>query len=105
VAFRIFVCCLLIVAGSTGAHAHWSQADNDKFMGDCVSSCQANPNVPLNRRGQCKAYCTCSSGLMGKVYPDYATVNAVTTKEPQSPVLQRAYEIFDFCHRRAFGKP
>jgi hypothetical protein len=40
---------------------------------------------------------------MGKVYPDYAAVNAVTTKEPQSPVLQRAYEIFDFCHRRTFG--
>jgi hypothetical protein len=40
---------------------------------------------------------------MEEVYPDYATVNAVTTKEPQSPVLQRAYEIFDFCYWRAFG--
>jgi hypothetical protein len=42
---------------------------------------------------------------LGKVYPDYATVNAITMKEPQSPVLQRAYEIFDFCYRRAFGQP
>jgi hypothetical protein len=42
---------------------------------------------------------------MGKVYPDYATVNAVTAKEPHSPVLQRAHEIFDFCYRRAFAKP
>ena len=100
---RMFACCLLVVASAPAAHAHWSKADNDKFMDDCVSSCQANPNVPQGRRGQCKAYCTCSAGLMGKVYPDYAAVNAVTTKEPQSPVLQRAYEIFDFCHRRAFG--
>ena len=94
--FRIFACSLLFVAGSTGAHAHWSKANNDKFIGDCVSSCQANPNVPVGRRGLCKAYCTCSSGLMEEVYPDYATVNAVTTKEPQSPVLQRAYHLLAF---------
>jgi hypothetical protein len=85
--FRMFACGLLIIASAPVAHAHWSKADNDKFMDDCVSSCQANPNVPVGRRGQCKAYCTCSSGLMGRVYPDYAAVNAVTTKEPQSRLV------------------
>jgi hypothetical protein len=102
VMFRMVACCSIVVASVEGAHAHWSKADTSKFMDDCISSCRANPHVPVSRHGQCAAYCTCSSGLMEKVYPDYAAVNAVTTKEPQSPVLHRAYEIFDFCYRRGF---
>jgi hypothetical protein len=105
VILRLVACCLLVVAGATGAHAHWSKADKDKFMEDCLSSCRANPNVLPGQRGECKAYCACSSSLMEKVYPNYAAINVVTTKEPQSPVLHRAYEIFNFCYRRAFRQP
>jgi hypothetical protein len=72
--------------------------DNAKFMDDCVSSCQANLNVPQGRADNARRTAhAVPASWEGFIH--YVAVNAVTTKELQSPV-RTAYEIFDFCHQR-----
>jgi hypothetical protein len=87
------------------ANAQWSMSQRTKFLGDCIPSCEANPNVPPNVKGQCGMFCNCIANEGEKVTSsaDFDEMDEAAKLGRDHPKTKQLYAAVPACNQRAFS--
>lgn len=88
------------------AHAQWGMTQRGKFMSDCVSGCENNPNVVGPQKGQCGIFCNCLANEGEKMFTsaDFEEMDAAARANRDHPKTQQFHGLVPACNQQAFGQ-
>ncbi len=86
--------------------AQWSINQRTKFLGDCTPACEANPNVPGPKKGQCAMFCNCLANEGEKLFSsqDFDEMDENARTNRPDPRTQRFHGLVPACNQQAFGQ-
>ena len=104
---RLSIAGVLVLAFSLPASANWTRAQRERFLGQCVESCQSTLKLPDAKRQVCDATCGCvadqaeTQGTPADLYAvDEAAAAGRTTE-----TMQKIRGFFPACAKKAARMP
>lgn len=103
---RILIGATALFLAVAPAHAQWGMTQRGKFMSDCVSGCENNPNVVGPQKSQCGIFCNCLANEGEKVLTadEFEEVDGAARAGREHPKTQRFMTLIPACNRQAFGQ-
>jgi hypothetical protein len=103
---RTLTAAALVTALPLAASADWTQAQRARFVGQCVQSCQATPNLPEARRQTCSEACGCTADTAETVVTpaDMYAIDEAVRAGQTTETMNRIRSYFASCVRRALRR-